>query len=105
MSPWAVLSVGYNQQTFLLNLQKADIHEFIGKFIPRINVFIYKYKVVSFNKIFFCIFLVISVSVQGLWPGLKPVKCGCVVHCVTSKNNQKSQKGEFYKWRKQGLLT
>ena len=36
-----------------------------------------------------CIFLVISVSVQGLY-GPKPVKRGCVMHCVTSKNNPKN---------------
>ena len=44
---------------------------------------IYTYKVISFKKLY-GIFLVISVSVQGLY-GPKPVKRGCVVHCVTSE--------------------
>ena len=51
----------------------------------------------------YSIFMVISVSVRGY--GLKPVKRGCVVHCVTSKNNQKSQKGNFTKLEKIGPLT
>ena len=63
----------------------------------------YTYKIISFKK------NVIAFSWLFLYPyrgyGPKPVKRGCVVHCGTSKNNQKSQKGQFYKWRKQGLLT
>ena len=51
----------------------------------------YMVRSIPFNK--FCI----AFSWLFLYPyrvyGLKPVKRGCVVHCVTSKNNQKKPKG------------
>ena len=53
-------------------------------FIPRINVYIRLYHL---KKKIYSIFLVISVSVTCSRDyGLRPVKRGCVVHCVTSKN-------------------
>ena len=60
----------------------------------------YTYKVISFFLKFYSIFLVISV--QGLAYGPNPVKRGCVVHCVTSKNNQISAKRTILQMEKTG---
>ena len=67
------------------------------------NKCIHTYKVISFFvklEHFLGYFCILTGAM-----GLKPVKRGCVMHCVTSKNNQTRKKGQFYKWRKQGLLT